>query len=162
MRTLGTALVALCLVVMGCAALPQPTPPPEAFQHGVSSSHVELYWTCSAPAPGVLEVDGIAQNRWAAQEVRFLEFDLVGVNDRDRTVSDARADLPAILLHTNEVSPFRLTLKTAGTEARYDLYYQYLFNEGDLTSALEPAPVQLFAQQLQRFMARDACGSHQH
>jgi len=158
MRIPGVTMVALSLIVAGCAALPQPPAQPEAFQHGVSSSHVELYWTCSEPAPGLLEVGGIAQNRWHAQEVRFLELELVGVNDRDRAVSSARAELPAILLHTNEISPFRLKLNAAGTEVRYDLYYQYQFTEGDLMSALEPVPVQRFAQQNQRFTVRDACG----
>ncbi|HTU00498.1 MAG TPA: hypothetical protein VMG58_01730, partial [Candidatus Sulfotelmatobacter sp.] len=95
-------------------------------------------------------------------EVRFLELELVGVNDRDRTVSEARAAVPAIVLRANDVSPFRLELRPAGTEVRYDLYYQYQAKDSGRFSALDPAAVQLLAQQNQRFMARNACGAHRH
>ena len=107
-------------------------------------------------------MDGAARNRGHAQQIRFLEVELVGVSGRGRTVSQARAALPAILLHTNEVSPFRLELHPTGAEVRYDIYYQYQASEGSTISALEPAPVQLLAQQNQRFTVRDACGLHQH
>ncbi|HTU02900.1 MAG TPA: hypothetical protein VMG58_13820 [Candidatus Sulfotelmatobacter sp.] len=162
MRTVCAILAALSVTCAGCAAVQSPPAAPESFEHTVSSSHVELDWTCSQPASGLLQVDGIALNRWQVQEIRFLEFELVGVNDRERTVSEARADLPAIQLRMNDPSPFRLQLRAAGTEVRYDLYYQYRFTEGSIMSALESAPVQLFAQQLQRFMVRDACGPSQH
>jgi hypothetical protein len=82
-----------------------------------------LYWNCTRPEPGILRVEGVAYNSWSAQAIRFLEFDLVGVDDRDREVSATSAALPAILLWTNEVSAFRLDLKTAETEIRFDLYY---------------------------------------
>jgi hypothetical protein len=79
-------------------------------------------------------------------------------------VSETAAALPAILLRSNQVSAFRLDLKTAESETRFDLYYQYRFNEGDhriLAGPPRPAPLHL-AQALRRFLVRDACSETQH
>ena len=162
MKTVRAVVVAIGVIAGGCATLLQPPAAPETFQHAASSAHIELYWTCSEPEAGRLRVNGVARNRGHAQEIRFVELELVGVNGGERTVSEARAALPAILLHTNEVSPFRLELHPAGTEVRYDLYYQYLANEGKAISAFGSIPAPLLAQQNQRFIVRDACGLHQH
>ena len=141
-----------------------PADPTATFTHRVSSAHVVLSWNCTRPEPGILRMEGIAHNQWSAQEIRFLEFDLVGVDAREREVSATGAALPAILLRTNETSAFRLDLKAAGTETRFDLYYQYRFNEeGNRILAGPPgASPRRLAQQLRRFLARDACSETQH
>jgi hypothetical protein len=138
--------------------------PTAGFTNRVSSNQVVLYWNCMRPEPGILRVEGIAHNPWSSQAIRFLEFDLVGVDDRDRQVSGTSAALPAILLWTNETSAFRLDLKTAQTEARFDLYYQYRFNEGDSRIFAGPpgAGPQRLTQQLRRFLVRDVCSETQH
>jgi hypothetical protein len=138
--------------------------PTAGFTNRVSSSQVILYWHCTRPEPGLLRVEGVAYNSWSAQAIRFLEFDLVGVVDWDRQVSATSAALPAILLWTNEVSAFRLDLKTVGTETRFDLYYQYRFNFGDRGIIAGPpgAAPQRLAQQLRRFLVRDVCSETQH
>ena len=138
--------------------------PTAGFTNRVSSNQVVLYWNCTRPEPGILRVEGIAHNPWSPQAIRFLEFDLVGVVDWDRQVSATGAALPAILLWTNEVSAFRLDLKTAGTETRFDLYYQYRFNEGNGRIFAGPpgAAPQRLAQQLRRFLVRDVCSETQH
>lgn len=138
--------------------------PTASFTHRVSSAHVVLSWNCTRSEPGILRVAGIAHNQWSAHAIRFLEFDLVGVDAREREVSAAGATLPAILLRTNQVSAFRLDLKTAETETRFDLYYQYRFNEeGNRMLAGPPGPApQRLAQQLRRFLVRDACSETQH
>jgi len=110
----------------------------------------------------------------------------VGVDDQDRQVSATSAALPAILLYTNEVSPFNLALKPAGTETRFDLYYQYRFDEGFKVGGTETrfelhyqyrvgeggndrlfagppgAGPRLLAQKLRVYLARDACSETQH
>jgi hypothetical protein len=138
--------------------------PTAGFTNRVSSNQVVLYWNCTRPEPGILRVDGVAHNPWSSQAIRFLEFDLVGMDDRDRQVSATSAALPAILLWTNEVSAFRLDLKTAETESRFDLYYQYRFNEGGNRILAGPpgAAPQRLAQQLRRFLVRDVCSETQH
>ena len=138
--------------------------PTAGFTNRVSSNQVVLYWNCTRPETGILRVEGIAHNPWSPQAIRFLEFDLVGVDDRDRQVSATGAALPAILLWTNEVSAFRLDLKTVGTETRFDLYYQYRFNEGGNRMLAGPpgAAPQRLAQQLRRFLVRDVCSETQH
>ncbi len=138
--------------------------PTAGFMNRVSSSQVMLYWNCTRPESGILRVDGIAHNPWSPQAIRFLELDLVGVDDRDRQVSATSAALPAILLWTNEVSAFRLDLKIAETETRFDLYYQYRFNDGDNRMFAGPpgAGPRRLAQQLRRFLVRDVCSETQH
>jgi hypothetical protein len=137
--------------------------PPAGFAHRVGTSHLELYWNCSRPGPGVLRFEGVAHQTGSPQEVRFLELELVGVNGAERSVSQARAALSDILLHTNQTAPFRLDVRTAGSEVRFDLFYKYQFQENG-----HPFPVasagggsRLFAQE-QRFMARDVCSDAQH
>ncbi|MEI8190491.1 MAG: hypothetical protein WCI75_12315 [candidate division NC10 bacterium] len=69
------------------------------------------------------------------------------------------------VFHTNQSSPFQLGLKTAGTEARFDLYYNYRFHtDFDMSARLAGPPMagpRLFAQ-TNTFMIRDACGATQH
>ncbi len=162
------------------------TDPTTGFTHRVANAQVVLYWTCTRPEPGSLRVEGVAQSPWSSQPIRFMEFNLVGVDARDRQVSATGAALPAVLLFTNEVSPFRLDLKPAGTETRFDLYYQYRFDEGlkvgragarfDLQSQYRfdkggndrlfagppGAGLRLLAQKLRIWQVRDACSETQH
>ena len=138
--------------------------PPAVFAHRVESSHVALYWNCERPEPGVLRVQGVAHNPWSQQDVRFLELDLVGVDSRERSVSEASTALADFLLRTNQISPFQLDLKTQGTEVRYDLFYRYRFQDNGgrlLTGHLVGAP-RMLAQSTIQFMARDVCSETQH
>ena len=143
----------------------EPTIYPQAvFAHRVESSHVALYWNCERAEPEVLRVRGVAQNAWGHQEIRFLELDLVGVDARERSVSQASTALAAFLLRTNQISPFELGLRTQGTEVRLDLYYRYRFQDNGgrlLAGHLVGAP-QMLAQATHQFMARDVCSETQH
>jgi hypothetical protein len=108
-------------------------------------------------------VEGVAQNPWASQEVRFLELELVGVDGQERSVSEAATAVPDFLLRTNEISPFHLDLRTAGTEVRFDLFYQYRFQDnGGRFLAGSPVGVPRLLAQTHRFMARDVCSETQH
>ena len=165
--SLRDILPGLLALTLGSCALPaaQPAPyPPDAYAHRVASSHVVLYWNCHRPEPGILRVEGVAQNPWSSQEVRFLEVEVVGVNNQERTVSHAKGAAQDILIHTNQFSPFRMELRPAGSEVRFDLYYEYRFQdvemEARLAGPLVGAP-RLLAQ-TQRFLARDACSETQH
>ena len=168
---LGLGVLLVCALV-GCAADAmhsssmigaEPYPPP-GLPHRVASSHVELYWKCEHHGSGTLRVEGMARNPWSPQEVRFLEFDLVGVDRAGRAVSQAHADAPNFLLGTNQVTRFQLALRTTGGEVRYDLFYQYRFQELEEMAALPAGPPMRLrvAQSSVRFMIRDACGDTQH
>jgi hypothetical protein len=138
-----------------------PYPPPE-MDHRVASSHVELYWRCGREADR-LRLDGLARNPWTVQEVRFLEFELTGVDATDRSISAARGELAVLLLGTNQIAPFRLELTPEGGEVRYDLAYQYRFadNEMDASAVWAGAGSRLLAQ-TQRYLVRDACADTAH
>ncbi len=174
-REWGAAFVlgtVLAFALVGCAAdgvrsssmIGAEPYPPRDLPHRVASSHVELYWKCDAGTPGEIRVEGMARNPWSPQEVRDLEFDLVGVDRDGRAVSDTHAEAPEFLLGTNQVTRFHLSLRTTGREVRYDLFYQYRFQELEEMAALGSAPSARprMAQSSQRFMVRDACSDTQH
>ncbi len=141
----------------------EPYPPP-GLSHRIASSHVELYWKCDQGAPGLMRVEGMARNPWSPQPVRYLEFDLFGVDRDDRTVSSAHAAAPNFLLGTNQITRFQVALRTTGRETRYDLVYQYRFEEVEEMSArLVGPPARLrLAQSTVQFMVRDVCSDTQH
>jgi hypothetical protein len=133
------------------------------FVHRVGTSHVVLYWNCSRPESGVLRLAGVAQNPWGSQAVQFLELELAGVDSQDRFVSHAKGEARDILIRTNQTTPFQLDLRTVGSEVRFDLFYQYRFQEGEgrqfVAGRLAGEPR---LAQTQRFMARDVCSDTQH
>ncbi|OGB93015.1 MAG: hypothetical protein A2Z31_07755 [candidate division NC10 bacterium RBG_16_65_8] len=173
MREIRFALLVLVgSALSGCAAdgsftgsAPQATPyPPPGYSHTVQSSAVVLYWNCAQPEPTVVELNGLAFNPWSSQPVRSLEVELVGVDSRERTVSEVGAEARDRQILTNQSTPFHLRLRTAGSESRLDLYYRYKFQDGGrdrmLAGLAWDAPI-LLAQQVQ-FRVRDACSETQH
>jgi hypothetical protein len=173
MRAVRFALiVSVGVALSGCAAdgaftgsAPQATPyPPPGYSHTIQTSAVVLYWNCAQPEPNVVEVSGLAFNPWQSQPVRDLEIELVGVDSRERTVSEASAEARDAKILTNQSTPFQLRLRTAGNESRLDLYYRYKFQDGGRDwIAAGPGwdgPI-LLAQQVQ-FRVRDACSEAQH
>jgi hypothetical protein len=142
-----------------------PTPyPPSGYMHTVQSSHVVLYWNCARPESGVLRLEGLAFNPWSDQPVRFLTFAMEGVNAEERAVSSAEGEARDIQIFTNRSTPFQLDLRTAGSEARFDLFYEYRFQDmghNSFISSLDWDGPVLFAQTT-RFLVRDACSDTQH
>ncbi len=121
--------------------------PLAVYTHRVGTPDVLVYWNCTQPEPGVVQVDGVVQNT-GGREVWYAEVNLVGADVRDASVSQASGSVPDATLITNQIAPFHLRLRTAGSERRLDLYYQYY-----LGSRLV-RPIRNFA--------RDACSPTQH
>ena len=139
------------------------TYPPAVFSHRVGTSHVVLYWNCTRPEPGLLRLEGVAQQAGSSQPIRFLEMELAGVDARELYVSQAFAALVDILLHTNQISPFGLDLRTTGTEVRFDLFYRYHFQDNGHPFVAGPlVGWSRLSAQNQQFMARDVCSETQH
>jgi hypothetical protein len=147
--------------VTGCTAgglgqsVPAQTPlyPPAVFAHRVSTTAVTVYWNCTQPEPGALYVDGVVQNTGPG-EVRYAEVEIVSVDGRDRTIASVRTAVPDVVIQTNQMSPFRLGLRTVGAEARIDLYYEYRVRSFFGMGAAQMSP--------ERFRARDVCSESQH
>ena len=141
----------------------------ETFDHRVATSEVVLVWNCLQPEAGLLRVVGEAQNPWQAQPIQYLEFELVGVDAQERTTAQATGAARDLQIRMNQISPFDLTLKTAGTEVRFDLYYNYRWHEefdqsatmGVLVAGPPMASPRLLAQ-TQTFLTRDVCSPSQH
>ncbi len=150
-----TGLLTACSTV-GTFRVPAPGPgnyPPLVFTHRVATPDVEVYWNCTRPEQGTLDVDGVVHN-FGGRDVRFVELDLVGVDARGHSVSEATTSLPIIVLHLNQTEPFHLRLRTAGSEVRFDLYYQYRSGIGSGFAA--------FPDGAHRFYARDVCSETPH
>jgi hypothetical protein len=128
---------------------------------------VELYYNCSKPSPGEMRLDGLAFNPSWSQPVRDLQFELVGMDGGNRSLSAARSAARDYQLFTNDSTPFQLDLKTVGGEVRFDLYFEYHFQEGDhkeflLSSAGWPGIARLAAMTPNRNLVRDACSPDLH
>lgn len=130
-----------------------PLYPPAVFAHRVSTTAVTVYWNCAQPEPGTLYVEGVVQNTGPG-EVRFAEVEIVSVDARDRTIASVRTAVPDVVIQTNQMSPFRLGLRTVGAEARIDLYYEYRVRSFFGMGAAQMSP--------ERFRARDVCSESQH
>ena len=173
LRHLGFVSI-LTVVLTACAVTDMPQGSgtggtPEAFAHRVATSEVVLVWNCLQPDPGLLRLVGEVQNPWQAQPVQYVEFELLGVDAQARTTAKATGTARDLQIRTNQRSPFELTLKTAGTEVRVDLYYNYRFHEefdqsattGVLVAGPPMATPRLLAQ-TQTFLVRDVCSPNQH
>ncbi len=136
-RNRAGLLVLLGVGLAACAAegglalrTTPPTPyPPPGFAHKVSSPAVELFWNCTRPAPDTLLLEGVAFNPWSGADIRFLEFDLVGVDARGATVTEASAAARDLIFGMMGSTPFQLALRPTGSETRFDLFYQYQYQE---------------------------------
>ncbi|HSB69481.1 MAG TPA: hypothetical protein VLT62_09130 [Candidatus Methylomirabilis sp.] len=137
----------------------------ETFAHRVASPYLILYWNCARPSPDLLRLEGVARNQWSAAEVRSVAFELVGVNARDRTVSAVSGEARDFVIRTGGASPFLLSLRPVGGEARFDLYYQYQFSGGEQMDALlagPPMPPPKLLAQVDRYLIRDVCSESLH
>lgn len=161
---MGAALLAPVLASCVSPGGGAPSSPPETFAHRVATAHVVLYWDCARAGPDLFRMEGVAQNPWYAQEVRFLELDLVGVDSQERPVSRGKAAAQDILIRTNQFTPFRLELRPAGSEVRFDLYYQYWFQDVEMETGVPGSPrgASRLLAQTHRFIARDACSDTKH
>jgi hypothetical protein len=166
------AIAVLMAGMTGCAWLRssesaggQPPALPDAFAHRTASSHLALYWNCARPTPESLRVDGIVQNPWESQEIRSFVLELVGVDAGGRDVSEIQGEAHDPAIRMGQTSPFLLDLRTVGSEARFDLYYDFHFSEGDQTAILLAGPP-MVASRLpprgNRFLVWDVCSESQH
>ncbi len=127
------ALVSLLSVgLAGCAPLglqqgteSRPTLYPQvAFSHRVGTQTVNLYCNCQQPDQGVLRLEGVVQSPHISG-VQSVEFDLVGVDANERVISAVQKAPKDFILGVNQISPFQLDLRMAGSERRFNLYYRY-------------------------------------
>jgi len=158
-------LLAVAIGVTSCVAVDTPGPgvPREAFTHRAANSDVVLFWNCLEPAAGVLRVDGVARSPWQAQPIRYLELQMVGLDAQGRKTAEVAGKVQDIQIFTSQQSRFQLDLRTGGAEVRFDLYYQYLFNQEYDSLLLAGPPMvgpRLFAQTHTNVL-RDVCSPTQ-
>jgi hypothetical protein len=126
-RVVGCVGVALALG--GCAATgPGPGLDQTEYAHKATRGQVQLYWNCERPEPGLLVVAGYAVSPYTSP-VQDLKFRLEGVDAGRVPVSQATGAAQTYLIHLMERDPFRVALRTTGTEVRFDLTYTYVAKE---------------------------------
>ena len=145
--------------------------PPLEFAHRVASPAVEFFWNCNQSGD-MLQFTGVAFNQWFSGEVQYLNMTLVGVDEKNREVSQGIAK-ETFQVFTLRYANFDIPLKRAGNEVRYDLYYQYQYrNPGDRDTGgdrhvqgrpdapillASNGPVMLAQVPPTGFLARDVC-----
>lgn len=102
----------------------------DAFARRVSDGTVDLYWNCTRPERGLLRVEGAVNSPVVPGAIHDVELTLYGVDRADRDVSRVQARTADYQVFTMSPSPFRLDLRLAGGEARFDLRYQYRGSNG--------------------------------
>ena len=162
----GLLVVVVAMGVTSCVAVDTAGPgvPPEGFTHRAANSDVVLFWNCLEPTAGVLRVDGVARSPWQAQPIRYLEFQVVGLDAQGRKTAEVAGKAQDIQIFTTQQSRFQLDLRTGGAEVRFDLYYQYLFNQEYDSLLLAGPPMvgpRLYAQ-TRTNVVRDVCSPNQH
>ncbi len=168
-RLLLAGLAALGLAACATAGGSGPdgsaiAPPLAAYAHRMDTAEMVLFWNCARPEPGVLRLEGIAQNPSQAEPISSLKFELVGVDARGHSVSEARAEAEDYQIGTNQRSAFRLILRLTGGETRFDLFFQYYFSQTEMDARLAGAPVSMpwLLVDTTRYLIRDACSDTQH
>ena len=161
---LGAIVVSVCGACSPFDRVPSTVYPTDQYAHRVASSHLVLYWNCLRPAERVVRMEGVAVNPWTNQPIGFLEFDLVGVDARDQILSETKGATQDIQIHTNDPAPFVLDLSTTGGEVRFDLFYQYRFQELEMDASLawDGAGAYRHTAWDKRFLARDVCSEAAH
>lgn len=167
----GIVLALVGIVAVGCVAAGPPAatmvgdipwPPPD-YQHTVGTVAIRQYWNCTRPEPGLVRLDGLVANI-SGQPVKFLAWELAGVDAGGNALTSEKVEAAAIVLQTNEYTKFQIVLRPTGNEARFDLYYEYQFQDtghGPPFAALDWDGPVLMAW-TNRFFVRDACSATQH
>jgi hypothetical protein len=116
-------LAILALGLAGCAA-PQKAMLDD-FPNHATRGPVYVYWTCSRPEPGLLQVDGVAVQPGYPSPVLGLKMRLEGLDARGATLSVGEATAKEYAMQTMQQNPFQVTVRTVGTEKRFNLTYKY-------------------------------------
>lgn len=155
MRHSGRLVTSVGLMLSACAGAGIGGPsesklyPPAVYAHRVSTNDVDVYWNCTRPEPAVVRFEGVVQN-WKGGRVKFMELELDVADARGRYVSGGKTALKDIVLYANQIAPYALQVRPAGTEERFDLIYWYYIDPTIGESAR------------QQFLARDVCSPTQH
>jgi hypothetical protein len=130
---LGIALIGLAAV--GVVACAQKTPVNlDAFERRTADGTVAIYWNCKQTDPGRLVVEGVVNNPYYPVPITGVELFVSGVDGQGRDLSNAKATTAAYQIYPMTPSPFRVDLRLAGGEQRFDLRYQYRGAPGGGTS----------------------------
>ncbi len=143
----ATTLVLLAVALAACGTA-QTSLDFSSYAHRVSDDVVAIYWNCSRPSPGMVRVEGVANNPFYGQPIQDMELRVYGVNAQGGNVSRARGSTQDYLIEMNSPSPFTINLKTAGGEVRYDLVYSYMAGEGGLRGPTGGMERQNFARNI--------------
>ena len=119
------ALAGLAICLGACAGMAPQKAVLDDFSNRATRGPVYMYWNCSRPEGGLLQIDGVAVQPGFPSPVRDLKLRVEGLDARGAVVSKGEAAANDYVMHQMEQNPFRVTVRTVGTESRFDLTYTY-------------------------------------
>jgi hypothetical protein len=125
MKTVKLLGVALGLVVSLIACAGQQTWTPQVnYAYEVDDGVLYIRWNCFAEPPGLV-MRGFVNNPMSMNPLKDTTLWLSGINAQGATISSTQDNAIPFMLETMNRTPFEMKLKTTGTEARFDMWYQY-------------------------------------
>ncbi len=162
--------VALSLALAACAEIApsagmgsSPSIWANDLDHRRATPHVDIFWTCRQSGTA-LQLEGLVGNPALPGPVYYFEAELVGLDAGEHVVSGGSGGARDEILRPGQSSPFALTVQASGSEARFDLFYDYRYNDSDklLTTASSARMAWLLAAQEHRYRVVDACNPAKH
>ena len=128
-------VLAAALGLVACTAV-EMTQSMDDFAYNATRWDIDLHWNCVYPEPGLLQIEGVAISTYLQSPIKGLEFRMYGVDTNGTSVSRTDGAARDYLIPLMARSPFRLTLRTAGREVRFDLVYSFVGQEsGGMTNS---------------------------
>jgi len=132
-RVMAILALAASLGAAGCAQR-APAVNLGAFERNASDGTMVVYWNCTQGEPGRLVIEGAAANPYYTVPLRDIALVVSGFDAQNRQVSRAGGGTADYQVSPGAASPFRLDLRLAGGEERFDLRTEYRGAPGGGTS----------------------------
>jgi hypothetical protein len=96
------------------------------YAHQVTDGTVALYWNCTRPSPGIVRIEGVANNPWVMSPLQDLLLRFYGYSAQGATLVRASTMPKEYWIQPNAPSPFTVNLETKEAVAKVDLAYSYM------------------------------------
>lgn len=142
--------IGVVFITVACAAPGTQRIQDRSYAQEAKRGLVQLYWNCERPAPDLVVVDGYAISPYTGP-IQDLKFRLEGVDAKQAPVSQVTGAAKSHMIALMQPEPFRLELRTQGTEVRLNLAYTYTAKESSGGQTDTGGPIE------HNMVARNAC-----
>lgn len=122
--------VVAALLLASCADLkPQGVFRSSDYQHYEDAVQVEFYWNCSRPDSRTLAIRGVAAYKPSGARIFNPTFTLTGLDRAGKVTSKAAGTTRVPVIGFTDYVPWEVVLPLQGSEATFDLEYEYQFRD---------------------------------